>query len=149
MLLDEALGYARAHPWDTIVLKLRNAVYALQPRLLPFAERRGSAEIVDGTLGIPAQTPRPLALELAAGAFQALLLAGGAAGLWKRRYHLGGADAVLVLVAGSILAVNVAFFPTSRLLAPMTFVLMFYTAVAWPERSRGPWPERSRGRRGR
>jgi hypothetical protein len=130
MMLDEALAYARAHPWETVALKLRNAAYCLQPRLLPFSERRGSAEVIDGAIRIPPQAPRPLLVEIAAGAFQALLLAGGVAGMWKRRYHLGGTDAVLILIAASIVAVNVAFFPTSRLLAPMTFVLMFYTAVA-------------------
>jgi len=29
-----------------------------------------------------------------------------------------------------VIGVNAIFFPTSRLLAPMTFVLIFYTAVA-------------------
>jgi hypothetical protein len=33
-------------------------------------------------------------------------------------------------VAVSVIAVNVALFPPSRLLAPMTFVTMFDTAVA-------------------
>src|SRR5262249_35140119 len=127
----------RTHPWDALLLKARNAAYCALPRLLPYTERRGSADIVDGVLVVPAQAARPLAFELAAGGFQAVLLAGAAAGLWKRRYHLAGADAVLLLIAGSIIAVNVVFFPTTRLLAPMTFVLMFYTANAWPERSRG------------
>jgi hypothetical protein len=130
LLRDRAIAYAAAHPAKAIALKLKNLVWALQPRLLPFTERRGSAEIVDGTLVIPPQAPRPAAFELAAGGFQAALLVGAAAGLWKRRYHLAGADASLLLVAGSVLAVNVVFFPTSRLLAPMTVVLMFYTAVS-------------------
>ena len=129
LLRDRAVAYARAHPARTIGLKLKNLACILQPRLLPFTERSGSAEIVGGTLVIPPQTRRPLAFELAAGGFQALLLIGGAAGVWKRRYHLAGADAILLVVAASIAAVTVVFFPTSRLLAPMTFVLMFYTAV--------------------
>jgi hypothetical protein len=130
VMLEEALAFARAHPLDTALLKLRNAAYCLQPRLLPFTERRGSAEIVDGALVIPPQAARPLAFELAAGGFQAVLLAGAAAGLWKRRSQLAGADAVLLLIAGSVLAVTIVFFPTTRLLAPMMFVLMFYTAAA-------------------
>jgi hypothetical protein len=143
-MLEDALAFARSHPVDALVLKLRNAGHAVLPRLLPHTERRGSAEIVDGLLVVPPQASRPLAFELAAGGFQAVLLAGAAAGLWKRRYHLAGTDAVLLLVAGSVLAVNIAFFPTSRLLAPMTFVLMFYTAEAWPARR-----EPGRGRHGR
>ena len=35
----------------------------------------------------------------------------------------------LALLAAGV-ATNVAFFPTSRLLAPMTFVLMFYAGAA-------------------
>ena len=129
MWRDEALADAGGHPWEPVVVKLRNAASCLAPRLLPLSERRGSAGIVVGAIRLPRQAPRPLLVEIAAGAFQALLLVGGVAGVWKRRYHLGGTDAVLVLIAASIVAVNVAFFPTSRLLAPMTFVLMFYTAV--------------------
>jgi hypothetical protein len=145
VMLEDALAFARSHPGDALLLKLRNAVYAVLPRLLPHTERRGSAEVVGGVLVVPPQARRPLAFELAAGGFQAMLLAGAAAGMWKRRYHLAGTDAGLLLVAGSVLAVNIAFFPTSRLLAPMTFVLMFYTAEAWPERRR----EQRRGRHGR
>ena len=86
---------------------------------------------------VPPQEARPLPFELLAGGFQLLLLAGGGAGVWKRRYHLASADGSLLLVAVSVAAVNVVFFPTSRLLAPMTFVPMFYTAVALPGPGRG------------
>jgi hypothetical protein len=129
LLLHRSLAYVRAHPRRAVALKLKNLACVLQPRLLPFTERRGSAELVGGALVIPPQAARPLPFELAAGGFQALLLAGAAAGLWKRRYHLPAEDAPLLLVACSVVAVNVIFFPTSRLLAPMTFVPMFYTAV--------------------
>jgi hypothetical protein len=111
VMLEDARAFARSHPGEVLVLKLRNAVHAVLPRLLPYTERRGSAAIVDGVLVVPPQASRPLAFELAAGGFQAALLAGAAAGMWKRRYHLAGTDAVLLLVAGSVLAVNIAFFP--------------------------------------
>src|SRR5262245_8803835 len=130
ILLRHATEFVKARPWETVRLKLENLVWTLQPRLLPFTERSGSAEVIHGELHIPPQTPRPLLFELAAGGFQMLLLAGGAAGMWKRRHQLLGADAALVVVAVSVVALNVLFFPTSRLLAPMTFVLMFYAAAA-------------------
>lgn len=149
LLRDRALAYVAAHPFRTLALKLKNLACVVQPRLLPFTERRGSAELVNGALHIPPQASRPPAFEIAAGAFQALILAGGAAGLWKRRYHLAGIDATLILVAASIAAINVAFYPTSRLLAPMTFVLMFYTAVACSGIRRGARPEQGRGAIGR
>lgn len=137
LLLREAVAYVDAHPARAIDLKLKNLACVFLPRLLPFTERRGSAELVDGTLRVPPQEARPLPFELLAGGFQLLLLAGGGAGVWKRRYHLASADASLLLVAVSVAAVNVVFFPTSRLLAPMTFVPMFYTAVALPGPGRG------------
>jgi hypothetical protein len=136
LLLQRALDYVRTHPRQAVALKVRNLGCVLLPRLLPFTERRGSAEIVDGRVVIPPQAQRPLSFELAAGGFQLLLLCGGAAGIWKRRYHLASDDASLLLVAASVVAVNVIFFPTSRLLAPMTFVPMFYAAAAVPDRTR-------------
>lgn len=137
LLLQEAVGYVRTHPVHAIELKLKNLACVFLPRLLPFTERRGSAELVDGALRIPPQGARPLPFELAAGAFQLLILAGGAVGMWKRRYYLSSADASLLLAAVSVVAMNVVFFPTSRLLAPMTFVPMFYTAVALAQPGRG------------
>lgn len=133
LLWREALAYVGQHPIRAVALKLKNLACVFLPRLLPFTERRGSAELVDGRLRIPPQAPRPLSFELAADGFQLLLVAGGAAGMWVRRYHLASADASLMLVAVSVVAVNVVFFPTSRLLAPMTFVPMFYTGVAFRE----------------
>jgi 4-amino-4-deoxy-L-arabinose transferase-like glycosyltransferase len=132
-LLHRAIDYARDHPLEVLRLKARNAMFALLPRLLPFTERGGSAAIVDGRLVIPQQRQRPPAFEWMAGGFQGLLLAGGAAGIWRRRAVLRD-DAFLLVVLGSVLALNTIFFPTSRLLAPMTFVLMFYTAAAVAER---------------
>jgi hypothetical protein len=129
ILLRFALDYVRAHPMTALRMKLRNLAYILQPRLLPFFDRVGTASIVDGRLSIPPQRRRPLGFEIVSAAFQSLLLVGGVAGLVVRRAQWGN-DAFLLLVAASVIAINAIFFPTSRLLAPMTFVLMFYAAVA-------------------
>jgi hypothetical protein len=129
VLFRHALDYVAAHPVLAARLKLTNLACVLLPRLLPFTERRGRADIVGGEVRIPPQAARPLPFEIAAAAFQALLIVGTVAGVRQRRYDLAG-DAVLILVAASVVAVNVLFFPTSRLLAPMTFVLMFYSAVS-------------------
>ena len=129
ILTGLAIDYARAHPMATLWLKIRNFLYILQPRLLPFYERVGWAAMVNGRLEIPQQRPRPLIFEAVAAAFQTILTVGGIAGLairWRYRRD----DAFLLVVAASVIAINVVFFPTSRLLAPMTFVWMFYTAVA-------------------
>ena len=127
-LLDEVRDYVRAHPVHTMTLKIRNLAYAFQPRILPFTERTGDASIVDGRFVIPEQRRRPVAYEVAAAGFQSVLLIGAACGLAKRRRRLEE-DAFLLIVFGSIVAVSVVFYPTSRLLAPASFVLMFFTAA--------------------
>src|SRR5207244_12119906 len=65
-LLRHALAYARDHPLETIALKLRNLLFVLQPRLLPFGQRVGEASMAGGRLDVPPVAPRPLAFELAA-----------------------------------------------------------------------------------
>jgi len=129
-LLRRALVYSREHPATVASLKLRNLLYVVQPRLLPFTERVGSASIVDGRLVVPEQRPRPVAYEWIAGMFQAVLLGGGAVGLWLRRDKVTTDDAFVLIVLVAVAGVSVVFFPTSRLLAPMSFVLMFYTTAA-------------------
>lgn len=126
-LVRRAIGYARRHPMEVVALKLTNLAYIMQPRLLPFTERTGSASIVDGKLIVPDQRPRPFVYEAIAAAFQTVLLVGAAAGLWKRRGQLEP-DAFLLIVLGGVITVSVLFYPTSRLLAPASFVLMVYTA---------------------
>ena len=126
-LVRRAIGYARRHPMEVVALKLRNLAYVVQPRLLPFTERVGSASIVDGQLVVPDQRPRPVVYDGIAAGFQMVLLVGAAGGLWKRRRQLGQ-DAFLLIVLGGVVAVSVLFYPTSRLLAPASFVLMCYTA---------------------
>jgi hypothetical protein len=129
LLLDLTADYVRAHPLRAIRLKLRNLLYIFQPRLLPLYERQGMATLVDGRVHIPEQGRRPFVFEAGAAAFQTVLIAAGIAGVVMRRRRLRD-DAFLLIVACSVIAVNAIFFPTSRLLAPMTFVWMFYAGVA-------------------
>jgi dolichyl-phosphate-mannose-protein mannosyltransferase len=129
VLTQLAIDYARAHPLATLSLKIRNLLYILQPRLLPFYERFGRAAIVDGRLEIPEQRRRPAIFEIVAAAFQTILMVGGVAGLVIRRRNWRD-DAFLLIVGASVIAVNVIFFPTSRLLAPMAFVWMAFASVA-------------------
>ena len=58
-------------------------------------------------------------------AAQSLLFILGAAGVWIRRRRLRD-DQALLVIAGSVALVYTIFFPTTRLLAPAMFVLMFY-----------------------
>lgn len=129
LLLGLTADYVRAHPLRALRLKLRNLAYIFQPRLLPFYERRGMATVVDGRVQIPEQARRPFVFEAVAAAYQTILVAAAVAGLAIRRRRWRD-DAFLLVIAGSVIAVNAIFFPTSRLLAPMTFVWMFYAGAA-------------------
>jgi len=129
LLCEWAIAFVRRHPAEAIAMKAKNLAYIFQPRLLPFYEMSGRATLVDGRLEIPDQPRRPWIFEVVSAAFQALLLVGGVVGLAARRARWRD-DAFLILVAATIVGVQTVFFPTSRLLAPMTFVLIFYTAVA-------------------
>jgi len=129
LLCEWAIAFVRRHPAEAIAMKAKNLAYVFQPRLLPFYEMSGRATLVDGRLEIPDQPRRPWVFEVVSAAFQALLLVGGVVGLAARRARWRD-DAFLILVAAMIVGVQTVFFPTSRLLAPMTFVLIFYTAVA-------------------
>ena len=141
LLLELTADYVRAHPLRALGLKLRNLAYIFQPRLLPFYERRGMATVVEGRVQIPEQGRRPFVFEAATALYQTSLIAAAIAGLAIRRRRLRD-DAFLLIVAGSVIAVNAIFFPTSRLLAPMTFVWMFYagTAVSWGAAASAPSP---------
>ena len=136
VLLELTAEFVREHPLRALRLKLRNLVYIFQPRLLPFYERRGMVTLVDGRVHIPEQARRPVVFEAAAAVYQTILMAAAVAGLAIRRRRLRD-DAFLLIVAGSVIAVNAVFFPTSRLLAPMTFVWMFYSGAAGSYFGRG------------
>jgi hypothetical protein len=129
LLWDWAIAFARSHPAETVAMKAKNLAYIVQPRLLPFYEMSGRASLVDGRLDVPEQQPRPLIFEIVTAGFQTLLLAGAVTGFVMRRYQWRD-DAFLLIVTATIGGVQTVFFPTSRLLAPMTFVLIFYAAVA-------------------
>ena len=148
LLLELTADYVRAHPLRALRLKLRNLVYIFQPRLLPLYERRGMVTLVDGQVQIPEQARRPVLFEAAAALYQTVLIAGGIAGIVMRRRRLRD-DAFLLIVAGSVIAVNTIFFPTSRLLAPMTFVWMFYAGVTARRPARPPERSGARGPRER
>lgn len=131
-LLRKAFEFAQAHPLETAQLKLRNLAYTFVPILLPFdrTPRSAKAEVVDGRLSIPDSVPRPLIDHVLYSGSRVVLLVGFSVGLWRRRGQWSEADAVMVAIVITIVGVHTVFFPTSRLLAPMAFVTMFYSGAA-------------------
>jgi 4-amino-4-deoxy-L-arabinose transferase-like glycosyltransferase len=137
-LLAKAVAFVREHPVTTVRLKLRNLAYTVAPVLLPLERKPRSAvaTIEDGRVRISGLERRPFVDHALYSTSRLLLVAGACVGLWRRRGRWQRGDAMLVAIAASIVVVQAVFFPTSRLLAPMAFVLMIYCAIALTPRRR-------------
>jgi hypothetical protein len=144
VLFARAIAFARRHPLETARLKLRNLAYTFAPVLLPLERkpRHARAAVVDGRVRVEGLEPRPLLEHVLYSGSRLFLVAGAVAGLFRRRGAWRRGDGMLLAVAVSVITVNTVFFPTSRLLAPMAFVLMFYAAVAGSTGSTGGGPRR-------
>jgi 4-amino-4-deoxy-L-arabinose transferase-like glycosyltransferase len=130
-LFERAVDYVREHPVDAIGLKLKNLAWTLVPVLLPFdrTPRGAAAAIEGGEVRVSGLEPRPLTEHAIYSASRLVLLAGTIIGLARRRGRWQHGDGLLLVVVASVIAVQTVFFPTSRLLAPMAFVLMVYCGI--------------------
>ena len=147
-LLRRALDCIVTNPRRAAGMKLANALHTFSPRLLPYEHKSDDAVawVEGGQVRVRGLVPRPRGSTAVHIAAQALLLVCAFAGLALRRVETPG-DSFLLCVAGAIIGVNTIFFPTTRLLAPMWFVLMFYAACALaPAMDRLAIRLRSRGR---
>jgi 4-amino-4-deoxy-L-arabinose transferase-like glycosyltransferase len=127
-MLRRGLAFMREHPGRVLWLKLRNALYLFTPRLLPrdakspeaMARREGDTVIVSAPR-------RPWIMDTVHTVAQSVLLVLAAIGIARR--GVPGTDAPLLILLAAQALVCVAFFPTTRLMAPVMFVLMFYAAT--------------------
>ncbi len=129
---DQALRFIRDHPVRTLKLKLMNIAYVLQPRLVPYYQAGPGMSLThaaDGTIAVVGAIERPLRDELAYALFYAAIALTALAGAFMRRSQLAR-DAMLYAIVAAFLVVCSVFFPTTRLRAPMDFVLMFFSACA-------------------
>jgi hypothetical protein len=134
LLRDRAIEFARSHPRETVALKLRNLFFVFWPGILPVEPKSERVQAVfDGSrVRIVGAERRPRLWEgLHVGARSVLLVA-AVVGIAVRRRQWRD-DAMLYVVLFSVAAIHVVFFPTTRLLAPMTGVLMTFAGagVAW------------------
>jgi hypothetical protein len=110
-------------------LKARNALYLFSPLLLPRDAKSPDtfAAIAGDSVRIVNARKRPWLQDVAFAAAQSVLLVLAALGLARRGLHL--TDAPLLILVATQAAVCIVFFPTTRLMAPVMFVVMFYAAV--------------------
>lgn len=127
LLLSRALEFARMHPRETLALKLRNLFYLFWPGMLPVeAKSPDTRAVLEGSrVRIIDARERPRMWERVHAATRTVLLFAAAIGLTVRRRRWRDELLLYVLVL-SVATVHVVFFPTTRLLAPMTVVLMLY-----------------------
>jgi 4-amino-4-deoxy-L-arabinose transferase-like glycosyltransferase len=128
-MLARALAFMREHPGRVLWLKARNALYLFSPLMLPRdAKAPGAFAAMDGqTLRIVDAPRRPWIDDTSHAVAQAGLLLLAGIGLARRRPS--GRDAPLLIMLAAQAVVCFAFFPTTRLMAPVMFVVMFYAAV--------------------
>lgn len=148
LLLSRALEFARSHPRETLALKLRNLLYLFWPGILPVeAKSEDVRAIFDGSrVRIVGAQGRPRAWEWLHFGARAVLLMAAVLGIAVRRRRWRE-DALLYLVILSVAAVHVVFLPTTRLLAPMTVVLMVFAGAGLDHLSRWPRTEPVEGLR--
>ena len=130
ILTDEALAYMSAAPLRTAAQKVRNVFYFFSPQLIPF--RTGGSRVVatsGGRITVEDSEARPRMEIVVYTTFYSVVLAAAAGGVYLRRGRFGS-DALLWCIAGTFVVVYSIYFPATRYRGPMTFVILFYAAVA-------------------
>jgi dolichyl-phosphate-mannose-protein mannosyltransferase len=129
-LLASAFAFAKANPWRTVKMKLRNFVHVFNPRLLPYDVEPQSARLrVDnGRYWIEGGIHRSPTSQFIHGLWRGTLLVLGIVGLAMRGFRWD--DGVLWAVVVTITAVCTVFYPTTRLTTPMVFAFMIWSAHA-------------------
>ena len=130
---EKAIEFARANPLRFLKLKLLNLVYFFHPRIVPFYPMRSGARLEfteEGKARAEGLRPRPKLHEAIHSATYGFIFFTAIFGLYFRRRELFKQDAVLQFITLGFVLVYSLYFPSTRLRAPMDFVLMFYSAVA-------------------
>ena len=135
-LTRRSVDYMMERPFATLGQKLLNVAYLFSPTLVPSRlATRETTVTVDrhGEVSVEHSVPRPRIETLAYGVAASVILVTAAIGVYLRRRRLGE-DAVLWIVAGVFVVVNAVYVPATRYMAPMLFVMLFYSAVSLSEK---------------
>jgi len=129
---QKALQFMIDHPWRTFRLKLKNIAYLFHPRLVPFYPMiEDSKLILEEAEGWRVENvgKRSFMKEFVHSFSYTFILLTALVGIYLRRKE-ARTDLILYLIALSFIVVYSLYFPTTRLRAPMDFVLIFYSAYA-------------------
>ena len=150
LLARRALAYMAERPLHTLAQKLWNVLYFFSPRLVPFHVATPETRVVvgpAGEIGVENSEPRPLAEVIAYAASYSFVLVCAVAGVYLRRRDLRR-DFMLWCIVVTVVAVHAVYFPASRYMAPIVFVLLFYAGVALDAAMHGAMGAASRPRLG-
>jgi hypothetical protein len=131
-LTRRAFRYMADHPLATLGRKALNVLYFLSPRLVPFKITGTDTRAVIGPAGevaVENSVSRPRVEVIAHAVASSLVLPAAVVGVYIRRRNLRQ-DAILLAIVTTFIVVNAVYVPATRYAAPMTFVLLFYAAVA-------------------
>jgi hypothetical protein len=130
-LSRRALGYMMDRPLGTLRDKVVNIGYLLSPYLVPLRVATPDTRVVIGPEGATVEhaASRPRSEVVAYAAATTLVLPTAALGIFMRRRLLKH-DAILWVIAATFVVVNAVYVPASRYVAPMLFVMLFYSGVA-------------------
>jgi 4-amino-4-deoxy-L-arabinose transferase-like glycosyltransferase len=128
-MLARAVAFMREQPAEVLWLKVRNVLYLFTPQLLPRYTKSAAAFAVvqAGVVHVFNERRRPWIEDVSHAVAQSAIMLLAAIGL--RRRGLQDKDVPLLVMLATGAAVCVGFFPTTRLMSPVMFVVMFYAAV--------------------
>lgn len=132
LLTRHALDYMAERPFRTVAQKALNVLYFFSPRLVPFRTATHGARLIMGSEGeviVEHSEARPLVEVIAHALFYSFVLVCTVVGLWLRGRAIRH-DAMLWCIVATFVAVYAFYFPATRYRAPMSFVMLFYAAVA-------------------
>jgi hypothetical protein len=131
ILTRHAVRHIAEDPLRAAVQLLRNVGYFFSPRPVPYRIIGEGTRLVirDGRPTVENARDRSPVEVVVYGTSYSLVLVAAGAGVYLRRHQLRR-DALLWCIVATFIVVHAAYFPATRYRAPMTFVLLFYAAVA-------------------
>lgn len=132
ILTRYAHSYIKDDPGRAIAQRFLNVGYFFSIWPVPYRIIGDDSRLTirEGKAIVENARVRPIAEVVIYSASHTLVLAGATIGLYLRRAALRR-DVLLWCVVGTFVAVHAIYFPATRYRAPVTFVLLFYAAVAF------------------
>ena len=137
---DKAIDWMLREPLRAARLKLLNVLYFFHPRMVPYLSSDENTRLLltaNGGIKVDGAPARGALGEWLQETFCGAMFLTALAGIWLRREQ-AGRDAILYLMLLAFVLVSSAFFPATRLRAPVEYALMFFSACAmarWTRRA--------------